>query len=192
MYDIRPIKIEMRQHSKMVRRNMTKETKRRKDSLIIQKLISLESYQRSNLVLTYVSTPIEVNTHELIRHSLALGKKVAVPRCKSKTREMDFCLIRSFDDLEPGTFNVLEPKKHCRIVKNFGRAFCIIPGLVFDMQGYRLGYGKGYYDRFLSNFKGSRVGVCYACCLTTTLPHGKYDRPINLLVTDKFCKKIQK
>ena len=65
-----------------------------------------------------------------------------------------------------------------------------LPGLGFDLDGYRLGYGKGYYDRFLSRYPGVTAGVCYTACLKTQLPHGRYDRRADILVTEKFIKRF--
>ena len=69
-------------------------------------------------------------------------------------------------------------------------SFCVLPGLGFDLEGYRLGYGKGYYDRFLSRYPGVTAGVCYTACLKTQLPHGRYDRRADILVTEKFIKRF--
>ena len=63
-------------------------------------------------------------------------------------------------------------------------------GWGFDLDGYRLGYGKGYYDRFLSRYPGVTAGVCYTACLKTQLPHGRYDRRADILVTEKFIKRF--
>ena len=62
-------------------------------------------------------------------------------------------------------------------------------GLCFDAEGYRLGYGKGYYDRFLSAFRGVTVGICYTACTQWRLPHGRYDRQIQLLITEKYIRR---
>ena len=101
--------------------------------------------------------------------------------------------IRSLDDLEKGTFGVLEPKhKQCKLVTDLSHGFCIVPGLCFDAKGYRLGYGKGYYDRFLSEFKGVTVGICYTSCVQYGLPHGYFDRPVDILVTENYIRRTEK
>jgi 5-formyltetrahydrofolate cyclo-ligase len=66
---------------------------------------------------------------------------------------------------------------------------CIVPALCYDEYGYRLGYGKGYYDRFLSGYSGITVGICYAACVRGSLVYGRYDRPVELLVTERYIKR---
>ena len=103
---------------------------------------------------------------------------------------MDFYYIQSIEDLAPGMFGVLEPEanpEHLYDERDGG--LCIVPAFSYDWQGYRLGYGKGYYDRFLSRFEGNIVGICYSDCVQRTLPHGRYDRPVELLVTEKFLRR---
>ncbi|MDR1628906.1 MAG: 5-formyltetrahydrofolate cyclo-ligase, partial [Oscillospiraceae bacterium] len=133
-----------------------------------------------------VSTAIEVDTHAIIREALERGKTVAVPRCVDGTRDMDFFVIRSLHELEKGSFGVMEPNPEtCEKLPDYQRGLCIVPALAFDKEGFRLGYGKGYYDRFLSLFKGETLGLCYADCFSEKpLPHGKYDKRVSLVITE--------
>lgn len=190
--DIRPIKQELRQKYKQIRRTMDPQMKQKKDNDIFEKVISLKQYQQADMLITFVSTEIEVDTHQLMAHAWSTGKRVVVPRCIDGTRLMDFCEIQSMEDLEPRTFSVLEPKQNCFILNQFPNSFCIVPGLSFDLSGFRLGYGKGYYDRFLNQYDGTTVGICYSSCLHPSLPHGKYDRAVQWLVTEKFKKHLEK
>ena len=81
---------------------------------------------------------------------------------RTRHTEMEFYEIHSLFELQPGTFGVLEPvPENSRLVQEETEGLCIVPGLSFDAEGYRLGYGKGYYDRFLSRFSGTTAGVCY-------------------------------
>ena len=146
-------------------------------------------------MFTYVSTPIEVDTRALINHSLKSGKKVAVPRCVPGTREMEFYYINSLDELEKGTFNVDEPNPDkSKAATEFKKSICIVPALCFDKRGYRLGYGGGYYDRFLSKYNGYSIGICYNNCIVPKLIHGRFDRKPDIVVTDKriFTTQISK
>lgn len=188
--DIRPIKNKLREESKGIRRSLSPQEKIKKDDLILKRLLSTPQYKKCNTLLTFVSTPIEVDTIKIINRAFLDKKQVLVPRCLPGKIEMEFCKINSLTDLEKGMFSVLEPKNHCKQVKNFPNSICIVPGLVFDMQGYRLGYGKGYYDRFLKDYCGFRIGVCYSNCIKNRLPCGRYDEKINLLITDKFNKSF--
>lgn len=189
--DIRVYKNDLRLKYKNIRKEISPDKKSELDKKIFNKIISLNSYKKSELILTFVSTDIEVDTHELIKYSISIGKKVAVPKCISGTRQMEFYLINSMDDLEAATFSVLEPKTDiCTKLVNYGNSICIIPGLAFDVKGYRLGYGKGYYDRFLSNYTGQNIGICYCSCTLNKLINGKFDKSVDVLITEKYIRKI--
>jgi len=187
-HDIRTIKNNLREESKNIRRCLPPQEKRKKDDLILQRLIANPQYKKCDILLTFVSTPIEVDTIKIINKAFEDKKQVFVPRCIPEQLEMEFCKINSINDLEKGTFSVLEPKNYCQQANSFPNSICIVPGLVFDMKGYRLGYGKGYYDRFLKNYYGFKIGICYSNCIKNRLPHGRYDKKIHLLITDKFNK----
>ena len=164
--DIRPIKATLREQYKTLRREMPPEIKAQRDRQIAGRVTALWQYKRCRQLLTYVSTPIEVDTLEIIRRALADGKKVAVPRCVPGTRDMEFYWINGVEELEPGTFGVLEPRPDPkRKVTDFSNGLCLVPALCYDWRGYRLGYGKGYYDRFLAGFGGHMIGVCYSDCI---------------------------
>jgi 5-formyltetrahydrofolate cyclo-ligase len=191
--NIREVKKNLRARYRKFREHMDPEQKLAKDCSIQSRLLALAEYSRADTLFTYVSKPIEVDTISLIKAAFANHKRVAVPRCVPETRGMEFYYIQSLDDLEKGTFGVLEPvPSKCQLVTDYSKGLCIVPGLCFDAQGYRLGYGKGYYDRFLADFKGDTVGICYAGCVQWNLPHGYYDKPVDLLITEKYNRRIAK
>ncbi len=191
-YDIREHKNTLRNKFKEIRLNFSKEEKENLDEKIFEKVINSKFYQECDVVFLFVSTKIEVDTIKLINFSLENGKKVAVPKCVDGTRNMDFYYINSVEELEVATFSVLEPIVNIceKVLKVPTKSICIVPGLSFDKEGYRLGYGKGYYDRFLSNFKGITLGICYCACFFGTLPHGRFDKKVDYLVTEKFIKSF--
>lgn len=193
-FDIREHKNKLRNKYKQIRREMPEAVKKSRNDMILSRLLSLSAYKNCKTLLTYVSTDIEVDTVGLIKQALDDGKLVAVPRCVKGTRDMVFYIIKSFDDLEIGSFSVMEPiPKKCGKLKKFDGALCIIPALAYDRYGYRLGYGKGYYDRFLSAHKGLiKVGIEYCCCMETELMHGRFDIPADILVTEKYVKNCEK
>ena len=103
---------------------------------------------------------------------------------------MEFYEIFSLDELSPGTFGVDEPAADpARLLPQDPGGLCIVPALCYDDYGYRLGYGKGYYDRYLANYSGIRVGICYAACVRRSLFHGRYDRPVELLITERYIRR---
>ena len=189
MRNIRLEKKLLREKYKNIRMNMTAEFKNECDTKILERLISLYQYRECRYLFTYVSKGLEVDTRRLIEKALADGKKVAVPKCIEQ-HQMDFYFIRSFDDLEEGCFGLLEPKTDiCQKVKSYYRAMCIVPGRSFDFRGCRIGYGGGYYDRFLADFNGSKIGICYSSCIQWNLPKGIYDTAVDLVVTEKYFRK---
>ena len=112
--------------------------------------------------MTYVSLKNEVDTIKLIKHSLEREKKVAVPKCEGNY--IVFYYINNLEDLKEGSFNILEPKAN-QMVKDFNNSICIVPGIAFDKQNNRIGYGKGFYDRFLKDYKGIKIGLTYKECI---------------------------
>ena len=189
--DIRPEKNALRASSLEWRKNLGRSEKQRMDFKIQNKFLTLWKFREVNTVLVYCSKPLEVDTSFIIERALAVGKKAAAPRCVPGTRDMDFYLIKDKSDLAPGAFGVLEPDpEKCELLRDYTSSVCIVPALMYDTEGYRLGYGKGYYDRFLSGYNGACIGLGYSALIKENLPHGKYDRKVDIIVTEKdnyFC-----
>lgn len=180
-------KIELRSKYKKLRSNMTAEQKAKLDQALTDNFISNSEYKSADTLFAFVSKDIEVETKYIINHALFQGKKVAVPKCKTDDRLMDFYYINSFDDLTKGAYDIMEPDtSKCKLAQDYSSGICMVPGLVYDREGYRLGFGKGYYDRFLMNFKGTTIGICYSRCIVEELPRGYYDKPIDLVITEKY------
>lgn len=166
----------LRSKYKELRKNIT--NKEEQNDIIFNKVINLEEYKQSELVLTYVTLKDEVDTIKLIEYSLKNGKKVAVPKCEGN--DIVFYYISSLEDLENGKFGILEPKTN-KAVKNLNNSICIIPGLAFDKQNNRIGYGRGFYDRFLENYNGIKIGLTYKECVCD-----KIDAEINDIKMDRI------
>lgn len=186
-FDIRVYKKELRTKYRNIRCNITGDIKNEKDNNIFLNVCALPEYTVCTTVLCFVSTPEEIDTHRFIEKCLQDGKRVAVPYCIEDSRDMLFFYINSISDLKPRTFGLLEPivGLHEEVV-DFSDSICIVPGLAFDYFGYRIGYGGGYYDRFLSRkYNGIlKIGVCYADCLLKRLKHGRYDVPSDYIVCE--------
>ena len=190
--NIKEYKQSLRKSCREKRENLSADIKRGLDLKIAENVKRLKEYPVAKTLLIYMSTPIEVDTKNIILNAWADGKKVAVPRCIDGTRDMEFHYIKSFDDVTPGSFSVLEPNEESPIVTDFSGCLMIVPGMQFDMNGYRIGYGKGYYDRYMTRFTGVSVGICYSDELKPFMYHGKYDRAVNIVLTDlkiKTCKR---
>lgn len=188
--DIRKLKTRLREEYRAKRTALTEEEKDRRDARIAGRVRSLWQYRDNAWLLIYVSTPIEVDTRRIIEQALADGKRVAVPRCVPDTRNMEFYEITALSELSPGSFGVWEPQPIPeRLYADMNNGLCIIPAFCYDFSGFRLGYGKGYYDRFLAHFEGNMVGICYSDCIRRRLPHGRFDRPVELIVTEDFIRR---
>ena len=154
-------------------------------------LIDSSFYNCADTVLLYWSTSSEVMTHKMINKALNDGKRLALPKCIDKNGNMLFYYIKSTEDLIDGMYGIKEPATD-ELADRFSETdICIVPGLSFDKDGYRLGYGKGYYDRFLQNFPGVAVGLCYEECRADSLPIDRYDKKVNYIITDKTIYKIK-
>jgi 5-formyltetrahydrofolate cyclo-ligase len=183
--DIRVQKNIFREKSKDYREKLTIEEKSRLDQKIANRFLNLWHFRECELLMTYVSNSIEVDTKFIIKQAFERSKRVAVPLCIGGTRNIDFYLINSLDDLSAGTFGVLEPSAEtCEKLTDFEKALCIVPALSYDIGGYRLGFGKGYFDRFLTDVDIRTIGICYDACLFDEVPRGRYDKKVNMIVTE--------
>lgn len=185
--NIKECKKELRSYYKKLRFDCPQSIKQDLDKELTRKFLSLDEYKNCDTLFAFVSMPIECDTSRIIDNALLDNKRVALPKCKNKSGIMDFYFIDSKDDLKRGMYSIFEPDSDkCKLVTDFSHGLCIVPGLCFDFQGYRLGFGKGYYDRFLNDFKGTSVGICYSRYVEKSLPHGIFDRYTDILVTEKF------
>lgn len=156
------------------------------DESITQKLLETPEYAEAATVLTYVSVSSEVSTRMFIEGALRDGKTVAVPRCLPEHR-LEFVAIASLDQLAPAPFNLLEPPKDLSAltVSQMDNSICIVPALLVDTKGYRLGYGAGFYDRFLSTYPGKKICLAYKQNLSKTeLPHTEFDVAVDMVITE--------
>lgn len=180
------IKKELRATLRARRAAMTDEERARMSAAILRRLTALPEYRAAGTILTYVSLSQEVDTRPLIEAALAAGKKVAVPRCLPGKPLIDFYAIGGYGDLSPGSYGLLEPEPDPANLCRPHGGFCVVPGLAFDRRGMRLGYGSGYYDRFLQRYDGPTAGVCFSNILSEKpLPVGRYDLPVAIVVTDR-------
>lgn len=156
------------------------------DDRITQKLLATSEYAEATTVLTYVSVSSEVSTRMFIECALRDGKTVAVPRCLPG-HCLEFVAIASLEQLVAAPFNLLEPAKELPAVTEDQKnnSICIVPALLVDTKGYRLGYGAGFYDRFLSTYPGKKICLAYQQNLSwTMLPHTAFDVAVDVVITE--------
>ena len=157
------------------------------DAGIAAQVMALAEYEQADLLLPYLSFGAEVDTRELIADAWARGKAVALPRCIPGTRQMDWHRVTSFEGLITSPFGVDEPADDPATLTDpatANHALVIVPGLEFDTLGYRLGYGGGFYDVFLSTFEGTAIGLCRDQFLQEApITHDDHDLPVGVVVT---------
>ena len=174
-------KEELRKRYKIIRDNINNRDK--KSSEIIKRLINTKEYQKSKVIALYSNISSEVETKELIKISLE-SKKVVLPKI-NKDNTMDFYEINCLKDLEVGAFNIKEPKiKNKKPIKKEEIDLMIIPGICFDKSKNRIGYGKGYYDKYLSNTNIKKIGLCYEEQITKEIKSDKTDISLDYLITE--------
>lgn len=186
MKDIRPVKKQLREKFIGIRNSIPKEKKQEMDKSITNSFLRLPIVKKCDTILTYVSVNSEISTRELLNYCFENSVKVAVPLCVGK-HKMDFYIISSMSQLQVGSLGIPEPDPDiCEKLTFFDNTVCTVPALAFDYNGYRLGYGGGYYDNFLPEYSGTVFGFCYTDCFSDKpLPHGKYDCRISSVVTEK-------
>ncbi|MDY0190544.1 MAG: 5-formyltetrahydrofolate cyclo-ligase [Desulfuromonas sp.] len=152
-----------------------------------QRLLHHNLFAAAGVIALYAPIRCEVDTSILMEAALAAGKSVVYPRIVQgkSAPDMHFVEINSVADLQPGAFGVLEPQG-CEVVAVANIDLMVVPGVAFDRAGYRLGYGKGFYDRAVSSCCSScaLVGLGYAFQLEESLPHEEHDLVLDWLITD--------
>lgn len=180
-------KKQIRQHHHFLRRSVQPEEWRSESDLIIKRLMGSDLFRQASSIHTYVSMEDnrEVQTTVLISESLKLGKRVVVPRM-STDGQLTSHQIDSVNQLKENRWGVLEPEDKNEISID-DDTLIIVPMLAADFTRNRLGYGKGYYDRFLAQVRSYKIGLCYTFNLSwRPLPAEPFDIKMDAVVTGQF------
>ena len=157
------------------------ETKAKIDQYLLEQLIALPAYKDAQVIATYLSFPHEYDTSLLINQALKDGKRLLIPKTYKQGR-MIF-VDYDPDNLVATSFGLMEPASDLAVEKS-EIDLIHVPGVVFNDEGFRIGYGAGYYDRFLSDFEGETVSTVYPCQKHDFQPDS-YDIPVKEVVTCK-------
>ena len=155
---------------------------------IKERLFRSSEFIRANTILFYVPTKDEVETKNMIKDALKLGKRIVVPISDVKNKKLILSELKNLNELEPGAFNILEPKKEFfRPVSPDDIDLVIIPGVAFDKDGDRIGYGMGFYDRFLRSMKKNIpvVALAYEFQIVDDIPVDDTDVTVDKVVTEE-------
>jgi len=191
------IKKEVRKEILNNRKLMSPESVRDKSRVIVDKIMASEEYLGARSMMIYIDFRNEVETGRLISHALSLGKRVFIPITDVDSKKLTPSGLADYPgDLEPGAWGILEPKKSCvRPVDPEELDVVIVPGVAYDQSGNRLGYGAGFYDRFLPRTRPETIFISPAFELQIVddaLP-AWYDVPVHIIVTeDRVIKAANK
>lgn len=154
-------------------------------SKIKEKLLAEPLIQKSHTIAITIPRRPEVDTIMIIEELWKLEKRVVVPKCEPKDRSMDFYAFTDFDQLESVYMDLKEPiPTKTTYVNPKEIDVMIVPGIVYDLKGYRIGYGGGYYDRYLENYDGEKISLAFDLQVVQQVPKKSYDIPVNLIITE--------
>ncbi len=181
------IRIEIRK----IRENLSKEKIEEKSRIIWEILKRDKDYIDAKVIMFYSSIDNEVRTDFMIKNSLSKGKKVVLPQTTPNV--LIPRIIYNYPiGLSPKKFGILEPDENFSMIEKDEIDVIIVPGVAFSKECVRLGYGKGYYDKFLRNYKGKKIGIAFWEQIIDNLPYNSYDVLLDKVITDKIvidCNK---
>ncbi len=183
-------KAELRAILKKKRAELPTDQKKALDSAIAEHIAASPLFGNASMLLLYAPMEGEINLLPLARLARESGIPIAFPRSHTKDCTLTFHILTPDARLSRGAYGIAEPPADAPLCVPDERALCILPGLSFDRDGNRLGYGKGYYDRFLESFPGVTLGAVYASLVLRTVPTDAHDRRVAYLVTEQELLEI--
>jgi 5-formyltetrahydrofolate cyclo-ligase len=177
-------KQELRAMLRQKRDSIDPEQKKQLDRAIVERIAASKEFKAANKLLLYAPHGSEINLLPLVRLARKIGKTVAFPRCDVEHTTMRFYVLEPDARLVRGAYGIAEPAPDAPLCEPDAHTLCILPGLSFDTRGNRIGYGKGYYDRFLADFTGMTVGAVYEQLLSDVIPTEEHDLPVQALFTE--------
>jgi 5-formyltetrahydrofolate cyclo-ligase len=167
-----------------LRKAMPEQERIHANKTIIATLQKTREYINAKTICTYVSLSDEVDTATLIKNELEKNEKICVvPKVAGSILRL--YAIHAWSDLTPGVFGLLEPKTTLTQISPEDIDLFVIPGLVFDITGHRLGYGKGYYDKLLIHTNVPKIALAYDLQVIDAIPHESTDIPVHICITEK-------
>lgn len=156
------------------------------EKLLQHHLLSSEIWKNSKMIGITMSQDFEWDTKPIIEAAWNESKSICVPKCYPKQNKLKFYEIESFVQLEKNFYDLLEPNPNqTRYIKQNLIDLLIVPGLLFDKRGFRIGFGGGYYDRFLVNYNNTTVSLASSKQLVKKIPSEKFDIPVQHIITEK-------
>ena len=167
-----------------LRNSFSPEDRQAWDAKINMAITVHERFCRAEDILAFYPVGSEPDARPALEQALRQGKRVFLPRCEPESRAMTFFQVHSLEGLRPGAHGIPEPQGNFQL-PTFNCQLCLVPGIAFDEAGFRLGYGGGYYDRFLARHGQLRtLGICYAGLLRASLPKNTLDIAVERVITE--------
>jgi 5-formyltetrahydrofolate cyclo-ligase len=167
---------------------LSPEELREKSQRITQKVVGLAEFRQAKRVVLYSSISNEVDTDIIWQATLQEGKDLYLPRVRRAEKQIEFVYTRGRESLQPGAYGILEPSGGPLLFLEVDQeTLIVVPGLGFDLEGYRLGWGGGYYDRAFCGIvnKGTRIGLAYNFQVLSFLPHEDGDGRVDYVITEE-------
>ena len=164
-------------------KNQEEENRNRKSSIIKDELFRIEVFKKAKIVMFYIAFKGEVETEEMIKEAINLGKIVTVPVCKPHKLALEPCILDSHAHLKQGPYGVKEPVEE-RCIPLSALQLVIVPGVAFDKKGNRLGRGKGYYDRLLQKLPKTTqsIGLAFDFQILSSVPSHAHDVAVGRVI----------
>lgn len=180
---MKEIKSEYRKKMLDMITSLSNDYMRNADILISENIINWEPYKKAETIFTYITMNNEIDTFSLMANAAKSGKKIYAPRCY-KDGKMEARRITGIADVELGIMGISEPKLSCPLLSKDQIDLILVPCLSADKQGYRLGYGGGYYDRYLKDYEGISLVLCREKQMSKKIPVEEFDFPTGYYVTE--------
>jgi len=170
------------------RKNIDIVEKEKMDRKICDKFYESKYYRDAKNIFIYISYDSEINTKEIINKALIDNKKIYVPRTEFKTRLMDAVEIISLDNLIESEYGILEPSIEEPHIEPNELDLIVVPGVAFDRNGGRIGYGAGFYDRYFKKINKDNIkkmALAYDFQILEKIPMNEQDVPVSYIITEK-------
>lgn len=173
------------------RKNIDAAEKEEMDKKILNRFFESKYYKEAKNIFIYISYDSEINTREIINKAFKDGKKIYVPRTEFETRLMDAVEITSFDNLIKSSYGILEPSMEVLQVNPNKLDLIVVPGVAFDRNGGRMGYGAGFYDRYFKKINKDNIkrivklALAYDFQVLEKVPMSVQDVPVDFIITEK-------
>lgn len=177
------MKAQIRQQILHTLQQQSEEVYLAQSQVIVTNALQQPMIQQALCVAVTVSRRPEVNTWPFIEALWAQGKKVVVPKCTPKTRQMTFYHLTQFTELETKYAGLLEPKpSETTVIDDAAIDIIVVPGVGFNKEGYRIGFGGGYYDRYLATHHKPTIALAFEAQIKDHIPHASHDIPVDQIV----------